>query len=221
MKRYETSFIGSENGRKTYSTPLPVRYGIMQGDTLSPPLFCCNLIPMSYRLRHDVPVYRMSNGLGISHILYMEDLKIYAQTEHHMNLAIEAVIEEAGAVGLEINPAKCSRCRVKKGRPPPQNGQTNIPLLGSPESYKYLGLTQLQRPTHAQLLDKATDKCIKTIERALRSNLTIRQKVDAINMCAIPTWKYVIGHFVYGHGKFLAVVKKARELDMTTRSLQI
>ena len=57
-----------------------IRRGISQGDSLSPLLFVIALIPLTYILQKSRPGYEFAkNGEKINHLLYMDDLKLYAR----------------------------------------------------------------------------------------------------------------------------------------------
>ena len=72
-------------GNSTIKTRLmQIRRRIFQGDSLSPLLFCMALNPLSKELNRTGYGYRMTTGHGetakrqpISHLLYMDDLKLY------------------------------------------------------------------------------------------------------------------------------------------------
>ncbi|KAK1800327.1 hypothetical protein P4O66_005469 [Electrophorus voltai] len=54
---------------------------IYQGDTLSPLLFCIGLNPLSEIITKSGYRYWLWNGKTISHLLYMDDIKLYARSE--------------------------------------------------------------------------------------------------------------------------------------------
>ena len=64
---------------------VPIQRGIFQGDALSPLLFIMTMIPISRTLRRMKKGYEMDKGKDmITHLLYMDDLKLYAKTEDGM-----------------------------------------------------------------------------------------------------------------------------------------
>ncbi|XP_055368940.1 uncharacterized protein LOC129604854 [Betta splendens] len=58
-----------------------IKCGIYQGDALSPLLFCIGLNPLSQIINKTGYGYRLRNGATISHLLYMDDIQLYAKSE--------------------------------------------------------------------------------------------------------------------------------------------
>lgn len=222
MLQYETRFVGKQNGKFVTSDPLSIKCGIMQGDTLSPLLFCCALIPLSNFLESSIQPYKVKDDTKLGHLFYMDDLKVYTSSSSELEKATHGIIREAGALGLELNPAKCATCHLNRGVNTQGQGATDnwgIPVLGIDQMYKYLGIQQNAGPVQKTIQESITDKCLNTCRKALKSQLTIRQKVDMINMCAIPKFIYGIAHMIYSRGKLESTRKLARELDNAVRAL--
>ncbi|KAK6056551.1 hypothetical protein COOONC_05941 [Cooperia oncophora] len=86
MAKQSVQYCGTHNGKMVKSEPLEVKKGVMQGDTLSPLLFCMAITPISAWLRNNISPYRTSTGammmlegpLEINHLFYMDDLKVYS-----------------------------------------------------------------------------------------------------------------------------------------------
>ncbi|VDO43079.1 unnamed protein product [Haemonchus placei] len=81
LTKQRVRYCGYQNGKLVKSEPLEVKRGVMQGDTLSPLLFCMAIAPISSCLRNNVTPYRTSTGaltlacepLTINHIFYMDE----------------------------------------------------------------------------------------------------------------------------------------------------
>ena len=58
-----------------------INCGIYQGDALSPLLFCIVLNPLVILLDKSVYGYKFKGGNTINHLLYMDDIKLYAKNE--------------------------------------------------------------------------------------------------------------------------------------------
>jgi len=67
------------------SQPIQIRRGIFQGDSLSPLLFCIALIPLTNELnRADCGNQVHGTERKISHLLYMDDLKLLCSNENDL-----------------------------------------------------------------------------------------------------------------------------------------
>ena len=67
------------------SQPIQIRRGIFQGDSLSPLLFFIALIPLTNELnRADCGYQVYGTERKISHLLYMDDLKLLGRNENEV-----------------------------------------------------------------------------------------------------------------------------------------
>ena len=79
-----------------------INRGIFQGDSLSPLLFVMAMIPLTTLLRKESMGYRFSKSKKqINHLLFMDDLKLYAKDEADLDKLINVV----SLVTLEWNSA--------------------------------------------------------------------------------------------------------------------
>ena len=64
---------------------IKIQCGIFQGDSLSPLLFCICLIPLTEQLKRLNTGYEeYTTKTNISHLLYMDDLKLIAISEEEL-----------------------------------------------------------------------------------------------------------------------------------------
>ena len=71
---------------------IKIQYGIFQGDSLSPLLFCICLIPLTEQLNRLNTGYEEHTTMTkISHLLYMDDLKLIAKSEEELQKEIQTV----------------------------------------------------------------------------------------------------------------------------------
>nr|CDJ97822.1 RNA-directed DNA polymerase (reverse transcriptase) domain containing protein [Haemonchus contortus] len=144
LTKQSVRYCGYQNGKLVKSEPLEVKRGVMQGDTLSPLLFCMAIAPISTWLRNNVSPYRTSTGaltlacepLTINHIFYMDDLKVYSPSWDDIVKAKEGIQKVAGELGLRLNPSKCAVNSLNQPRPNEMTpSMDDIPVLGSNSLY--------------------------------------------------------------------------------------
>ena len=100
-----------------------IKRGIFQGDSLSPLLFVAGLTPQTYVLRRCTAGYEFSSsGSKINHLLFMDDLKLYAQKEKSLESLVQAVETYSNDTGMEFGICKCALLTLKKGKIVESNG---------------------------------------------------------------------------------------------------
>ena len=69
--------------------------------------------------------YRLSKPIGkaVTHLLYINDLKIFAASREKLRRATAAVRGAMKDIGLEWNERKCSVAHVKRGTPEPEESE--------------------------------------------------------------------------------------------------
>ena len=68
-----------------------IKRGIFQRDSLSPLLFVIALIPLTHILKATKHCYSFANKEKINHLLYMDDLKLYAKTKEELDSLVQPV----------------------------------------------------------------------------------------------------------------------------------
>lgn len=82
MSHWKTTLRLTVNDKHIETSDIQIKRGIFQGDSLSPLWFCLSLNPLSKRLNDTNYGYKIknkhTNDVTLSHLLYMDDIKIYA-----------------------------------------------------------------------------------------------------------------------------------------------
>ena len=91
------------------------RRGIFQGDALSPLLFILAINPLSLLLNRRCHGYNL-NGLHISHILYMDDLKSFSSSHKHLEKMALLIEKFSTDIGMELGLSKCKVVNLVAGR---------------------------------------------------------------------------------------------------------
>jgi len=81
------------------------------------PLFCIALIPLTYKLiRTDCEYQVHGTKRKISHLLYMDDLKLQGRNEDDLEYKIKIVKAISKDNNMNFGLKKCARMCLKKGR---------------------------------------------------------------------------------------------------------
>ena len=141
--------MGVRSVERTVRTrPILYKRDLFQGDALSPLLYCLTILPLSHALKklNNYRIRRSTVKGSIAHMLYMDDLKLYAESPAALTEALSVVDRVASAVGMKLGLKKCGVAHMQKGRvlPGPQNPSTTtndgIKCLSDRDTYRYLGV---------------------------------------------------------------------------------
>ena len=112
-QKWKTEFSVGE--RKIVRVNL--KRGLFQGDSLSPLLFCLSILPLSCVLRENGEGFNgYSLGRPISHLLFMDDLKVYARDRASLARTVELVDSISEAMGMTMGLRKCAVAHMRWGR---------------------------------------------------------------------------------------------------------
>lgn len=212
--RYESYSVVSK--KILHSSPLAIKSGVLQGDTLSPYLFCLMIAPISDLIRKTVPPYR-SQGFNFSHQYFMDDLKVYAPDRASVNLALKLIEAHSSAIGLNLNKAKCAQTHLIKGVTQDLAYIKDIPVADTYHSYKYLGLEQVTE-TSPDIWPRITQDILACVTAILATDRSTRQKITAINTMALPKLRYVLTNDLSTTGRLNSQIERAKELDALIRT---
>ncbi|GJQ72611.1 hypothetical protein Trydic_g1276 [Trypoxylus dichotomus] len=128
----------------------------------------------------------------VTHLVYMDDLKIYAKNQHDLQKMLNVTQEYIHNTGMTFNANKCATYHLERGRSVMEGESVSL-LDGSTiqhlqrnNSYTYLGIKQ--REIHDITTVKATlvERYKKTLRTIWLSELTAKHKSTATNMLAVP-----------------------------------
>jgi hypothetical protein len=91
--------------------------GIFQGDSLSPLLFCICFIPLTEQLnRVNTGYEEHTTKKKISHLLYMDDLKLIAKSEKELQKQVQTVKIFSNDIHMEVGLEKCAKITFNRGK---------------------------------------------------------------------------------------------------------
>jgi hypothetical protein len=85
MEKWNTRFLLKTRQEVMQSQPIQIQRGIFQADSISPLLFCIALTPLTNELNRADCEYQVHRTEKIiSHLLYMDDLKMRGGNENDL-----------------------------------------------------------------------------------------------------------------------------------------
>ena len=120
-------------------------------------------------------------------------------------------------IGMDFGLDKCAKCTLKKGKKATtenfelENG-SSITDLSEDSSYKYLGIEENAGIEHKAMRDKVTNQYFKRVKAICKTELTPKNKIQAINQLAIPV-------ITYGFGIIDWPQFQINQIDVRTRKL--
>ena len=192
--------------------------GIFQGDTLSPLLFIIAMMPLNHILRKCPAGYKLSRSQEkINHLMYMDDIKLFAKNERELETLIHAVRIYSQDIGMEFGIEKCAMLVMKSGKRHMTDGmeQPNhdrIRTLAEKETYKYLDILEADTIKHVQMKNMIQKEYLRRTRKLLETKLSSRNLIKGINTWAVPLVRY--------SGPFLKWTReKLKQMDQRTRKL--
>lgn len=197
-----TATIKQENINIT-TDRIKISRGIFQGDSLSPLLFTLAINPLSWLLEETKMGYTLKTPeeqLTISHLLYMDDLKLYAKNEAQLQSLLVTTKEFSSDIGMEFGLEKCAVLNVERGKIKNDAGEIHIPLqnltisqLNQTEAYKYLGLSQILTLDEESIKTNLTKVYHGRLKQIVNTKLNSRNITTAINAYCVPALTYSFG----------------------------
>ena len=191
--------------------------GLFQGDALPPLLFCLSVTPLSYGLRTTAGYSPRFTENPVTHLMFVDDLKVYAAGAKPLEQSMKAVERVTNAIGMRIGVQKCATACLRRGKVTESAGYNltdgDIRALAEGKSYKYLGIQQVIRsePDTVRRALKAAYK--HRLQQIWRAGMSGRNKVHATNIWAVSLFRYYFCSPLKWSKTYL------KELDRNTRAI--
>jgi len=211
-----TLYLQMPDSDVTKLSSVSIKCGIFQGDTLSPLLFCIALNPLSLLLDHFAG-YQVTSNKTMNHLLYMDDLKLFAKNHAQLKVLLHAVKMFSDDVGLNFGLDKCAKLTVSRGKVS-QTGEVElsddccIRELTIGESYKYLGFHEMEGVDSSRSKKHILDVYLHRLKLIWKSLLSGPRKVRATNSFCVPVLTYGIGIIPW-------TKREIEQFDVLTRKL--
>jgi len=183
MEKWDTRLFLKTKQEVMQLQPIQIRRGIFQGDCLSPLFFCIALIPLTNELNRADCGYRVhGTERKISHLLYMDDLKLLGRNENDLKKEIKIVQTISKYININFVSEKCARICLKRGmvQNKMQIGnrfENDIKVLDQRKAYKYLGIEEnfdIQRKNENEKLKK---EYLRRLRLVLGTELSAKNKI--------------------------------------------
>ena len=141
-----------------------IKRGIFQGDSLSSLLFVLGLIPLTLILHKSESTYQFSSMKEkINHLLFMDDLKLYAKNKKGLDSLVQTVRIFNDDIGMEFGIYTCTTLVLKRGKLT-KFDEISLPdgtvmkVLIEEAVYKYLGVIQADQIRYTKMKEKVKTK---------------------------------------------------------------
>jgi len=182
MKQWKTSITLPYSDGTISTDQFSINTGIFQGDCPSGTLFILSLLPLSWLLKRSNLGYRMSQII-ISHLLFMDDLKLYASNDKQLQQMLSIVKTFSDDIRMQFGIDKCNKVTIIKGKVRPSENIT----LNNGEILK--GFNERQT-TDKEAKSSLKSEYFSRLKMILKSALNSKHTIDAINMYAVPVLSY-------------------------------
>jgi hypothetical protein len=219
MSRWSTVLSVSGTSESFLTRPVRIRRGIFQGDSLSPLWFCLALNPLSRQLRSSPYGYDLKTLAKhkVSHLFYMDDLKLYAPNRDKLHSLVEITKRFSADICMEFGLDKCAVLDCKAGKVVHTEDLqlmdgTSVPHLDIDATYKYLGMHQLMSINTMLIKQSVQEAYVKRVTKVMRSELNAGSKFCALNSWAVPVLMYSFGVVSWSQTELLALNRLTRTI---------
>ena len=139
-------------------------------------------------LRQTKASYELKKGgKKINHLLFMDDLKLFAKIEDQIDSLVNTVRIFSEDIKMEFVLPKCGVLIMKGGKVVKSEG---ISML---DGYKYLGILEADGVKHEEMKDQIKEEYIRRVRNILKSKLNGGNIISAINSRAVSIVRYGAG----------------------------
>ena len=121
----------------------------------------------------------------ISHLLYMDDLKLPGRNENDLNNEMKIVQTVSKDMNMNFGLEKCARICLKRGSVQSKMHvgsmfENNIKELDLRKAYKYLGIEESFDIQHKNEKEKLKKEYLRSLRLVLDTELSAKNKIQAI-----------------------------------------
>ena len=154
------------------------------------------MIPLTEQLnRLNTGYEEHTTKTKISHLLYMDELKLIAKSEEELQKQMQTVKTFSDDINMEFGLEKCAKITFKRSKLTHLQNlviDTNrvIQELEQGKTYKYLGIEESEGIQHQQMKERLKKEYSRRLRMIFKSELNARNKITAIGALAVPVPRY-------------------------------
>ena len=197
MTKWQTKLTLSSENETVTTDNINIKTGIFQGDC--PSGFHFIICLLSWLLKRTKIGYNISGrntpAIKISHLLFMDDLKLYANNDSNLKILLEVVREYSEDVRMGFGLDKCNKLTIKNGKTVPSDdiiltNNESIKALDNTEVYKYLGMVENNNIKTTEMKQTLRDEYFTRLKKIMKTSLNSKNSIDAINTFATSAITY-------------------------------
>ena len=160
-----------------------IQRGIFQGEALSPLLFIIAMMSLNHILRKCTAGYKLSRlQEKINHLMYMDDIKIFAKNEKELETLIHTVRIYSQDIRMEFVIEKCAMLVMKSGKRHMTDGMElpnhdKIRTLEENETYKFLVILEADTIKHVQMKETILKEYLRRTRKLLETKPSSRNLI--------------------------------------------
>ncbi len=145
------------------------------------------MMPLNLILRKCTVGYKLSRSQEkINHLMYMDDIKLFAKNEKELETLIHTVRIYNQNIGMEFGIEKCALRVMKSGKQHLTDGielpnHVRIRMLTENETYKYLSFMEADTIKQMKIKEKNQKEYLRRTRKLLETKLYSRNLIKGIN----------------------------------------
>ena len=194
-----------------------IRRGIFQGDSLSPLLFIVAMLPLTRLLKRENLGYRFGiGGTMINHLLFMDDVKLYAKDRRQLEELVKIVQGFSTDIGMEFGLDKCAVLVIRAGVKVECDGielpDGQMIKEVDENGYKYLGVLEGAGIKTKEMKVNVRKEYLRRVKLVAGSKLYAGNLVCAVNVWAVSVVRYTAGILEWSDNELKAMDVKTRKI---------
>ena len=187
MKCWKTKMALHHKNGTINTNHIAVQQGTFQGDSIFPLIFCMALFPITNILNRTKIVVKISskNQNQINHLLYMDNVKLYANGRNNMSRLQSLLQTFSNDINMTFSIKKYAIIHINKGMIEKTN-ENLLPNLDPDTGYPYLGLLESYNFHQKIIKNEIKNKYYNRVRTILKAQLNELNTSLAMKLFAIP-----------------------------------